>query len=318
MRQGMSAQLGAHLVVSDPDALIAQARDAYTPIATWCLFSGGHDSSVLAHRCRDHYQGLCFIDTGTAFPGVVDFVEEFAAWLGKPLRIMRAGDAFRKLVLELGGFPGPAGHGRAYARLKERQIRTLVRCEKAGQRRRSCVMLLTGKRRAESARRAASTLGIDKRGGHLFVNPLVDWTGDQVRAYRTEHDLPESDAAALLHRSGECNCGSFAKPGEREMLRALAPGWFDANIGSLEREANAAGIAACRWGERPPAVAPGAAGPLCSTCEWRATQSHSQAPVAFDLLDAIRDEIAARRDQLRPYAQEASMLHAALRALRGS
>jgi 3'-phosphoadenosine 5'-phosphosulfate sulfotransferase (PAPS reductase)/FAD synthetase len=298
----------------DPDALIAEARATHKPISAWCLFSGGHDSSVLAHRCRDHYDGLCFIDTGTAFPGVVDFVEQFAAWLEKPLQILKAGDAYRRLILELGGFPGPAGHGRAYARLKERQIRTLVRGEKVGQHRRACVMLLTGKRRAESARRARTTTGMDKRGGQLYVNPLIDWTAEDIRSYRVEHQLPESDAAALLHRSGECNCGAFAKPGEREMLRSLAPRWFETTIASLERQAKSAGIAACRWGERPPTTSLANAGPLCSSCEWRVTSSSSW---RADLVDTIREEIDVRLAQLRPYVNEAGNLEAALRELGG-
>lgn len=131
------------------------------------------------------------------------------------------------------------------------------------------VMLLTGKRRAESARRAKTTLGIEKQGGKVYVNPLIDWTTHDMRTYRTEHELPESPVAALLHRSGECNCGAFAEPGERAMLRDLYPDWFDWTIGQLERDAVKAGIPACRWGERPPGEAPSDAGPLCSSCEFR-------------------------------------------------
>ena len=252
----------------DPDTLIREATVEFLPVASFCLFSGGHDSTVLAHRCRDWYSELVHIDTGTAVPGVREYVEEYAAWLGKPLKVYEAGDAFRRLVLEQGGFPGPAGHGRAYTRLKERQIEALVRDAKVGESRLSKVMLLTGKRSAESARRAKTTKGIDPRGGQLYVNPLVDWTAQDMYAYRTEHKLPESPVAALLHRSGECNCGAFAEPGEREMLRSLYPAWFEKTIAALERDAEAAGVPACRWGERPREV-PADAGPLCSSCEWR-------------------------------------------------
>jgi 3'-phosphoadenosine 5'-phosphosulfate sulfotransferase (PAPS reductase)/FAD synthetase len=61
------------------------------------LFSGGNDSTVLAHRCRAHYDGLAFIDTGTAVPGVAEFVREYAHWLDKPLRVLRAGNAYRRI-----------------------------------------------------------------------------------------------------------------------------------------------------------------------------------------------------------------------------
>jgi 3'-phosphoadenosine 5'-phosphosulfate sulfotransferase (PAPS reductase)/FAD synthetase len=262
------------LPAQDPDALIERARAQYNPIASFCLFSGGHDSSVLAHRCREHYDTLVFIDTGTAAPGVRAFVEEFAGWLGKPLKVYEAGEAFRALVLELGGFPGPAGHGRAYTRLKERQIEALVRDAKAGGSRMAKVMLLTGKRRAESARRAKTTKGIEAKGGQLYVNPLLDWTSYDMRRYRVEHQIPESDMSALFHRSMECTCCAFLEPGEREMMESLLPEWFDGLHGALEREAEAAGVRFCRLGgyDVHGNRAGGDvvdSGQLCSTCEWR-------------------------------------------------
>jgi 3'-phosphoadenosine 5'-phosphosulfate sulfotransferase (PAPS reductase)/FAD synthetase len=264
----------------EPDTMIAEAKQTHRPVATFCLFSGGNDSTVLAHRCRDHYDELVHIDTGTAVPGVRDFVETFADWIGKPLRIMESGDEFRRMVLGVGeerrgpdwrplGFPGPAQHGRCYNRLKERQIERLLREAKAGHPRYARVLHLTGLRRAESARRA-QRMPITRKGSSVFANPLIDWTTEQMRAYRLDHHIPESDVAALIHRSGECNCGSFAAPGEREELQALWPDWFEATIASLEREAEAAGIRHCRWGARPEKkMAGGDAGPLCSDCQLR-------------------------------------------------
>ena len=52
----------------EPVGLIEEAKERWTPIKTFCLFSGGGDSGVLAHRCRDHYDALFYIDTGTAIP----------------------------------------------------------------------------------------------------------------------------------------------------------------------------------------------------------------------------------------------------------
>lgn len=83
----------------DPDALVRLARRRWGPIATYCLFSGGDDSTVLAHRCARQYETLVFIDTGIAIPGVETFVREYAAWLGKELVVKRSGDAYRTLVL---------------------------------------------------------------------------------------------------------------------------------------------------------------------------------------------------------------------------
>lgn len=264
----------------DPDELVAQARAEHRPVASFCLFSGGSDSTVVAHRCRDHYQELAWIDTGTALPGVEDFVVDFAMFLDKPLRIVRHDfDAYRLVVLggedwkgdvwEGLGFPGPANHGTCYNRLKERAIEALLRQAKVGHPRSARVMFLTGVRRAESARRAKRR-PVNRKAGQVFVNPLIDWTNADMRAYRARYDLPESDVAALLHRSGECNCGAFAAPGDRDLLRSLFPDWWAERMAPLEAEAEARGKEFCRWGEtrhREPAVADAA--DLCSDCQLR-------------------------------------------------
>lgn len=263
----------------DPFDLIREARDEHQPIASFCLFSGGNDSTVLAHACRDEYDELVFIDTGTAVPGVREFVEEYAAWIDKPLRIYDSGDAYRRMVLgdwkkqdgtqaPALGFPGPAQHGRAYIVLKERRLADLVREAKRGHPRTATVMLLSGVRRAESSRRG-DRAPMTRDGGKLFVNPLIDWSNSQMREYRQQHGLPQSDVAALLHRSGECNCGAFAAPGEREDLQQFYPQWFEENIAALEREAEARGIHFCKWGQRHRDDAPEDAGAMCSDCQLR-------------------------------------------------
>lgn len=253
----------------EPEDVLNEAEALGQFVARVCLFSGGNDSTVLAHAMRDHYDELVFIDTGTAVPGVREFVERFAAFVDKPLRVYESGDEYRRMVLGF-GFPGPAQHGRAYNRLKERQLEALRRDLKAGHPRSARVLYLTGVRRDESKRRAQRA-PVTRKGGMVFANPLIDWTNTQMRAYRRDNALPESDVAALIHRSGECNCGAFAAPGEREMMQSLWPEWFEETIASLEREAEALGVPACRWGERPRDLELGSieAGALCTDCQLR-------------------------------------------------
>lgn len=269
-----------------PEEVIAEARSGENVVASYCLFSGGNDSTVVAHRCRDHYDALVHIETGTAVPGVVDFVREFAGWINKPLHIYSTpADEYRRIVLgsdqpraggkpDIGiGFPGPAMHSTCYSRLKERQVEALVRHTKrerdAG--RFDRVLLLTGIRRAESARRRGRT-EITRKGSQIWASPLIDWTTRDMWDYRDAHmkDAPMSDVAALLHRSGECNCGAYAAPGEREELQALYPEWFDATIGALEREAAAAGLDSPVWGGRPDRRRDNHVDELmCSDCQLR-------------------------------------------------
>lgn len=275
----------------DPDEVISRAYEvAVSPVDIICLFSGGGDSTVLAHRCREDYNRLAFIDTGTAAPGVIDFVKSYAEWLGKPLTIMSAGDAYERMVLggtvmkrgehagqiEDGfGFPGRGHHNKAYSRLKERQIEALLKEAKEGHPRNSTVIFLSGIRRAESQRRAKRE-SVTKRGGAVFCNPLIDWTDREMEEYRRWFGLPKSEPAALMHRSMECNCGAFADAeDERQMMQALWPTWWEETFGRLEREAEARGIKYCRWGgydkdgNQAGNQDVGEAGLLCSSCEFR-------------------------------------------------
>lgn len=256
-----------------PEQIVESAHAGHSPIVkTFCLFSGGSDSTVLAHRCRDLYDSLCFVDTGTALPGVRDFVEQIAEVLEKNLLIYEAGEAFRELVLgnttrNPYGFPSARAHSVAYSQLKLHQIQKLVADHKKN--RGDRVGLLTGVRSGESKRRAQNIRSlVTRQGAQVWISPIASWSDEEMRAYRDEHGLPLSDVAALIHRSGECNCGSFASPGEREMLQSLWPEWFESTICSLEREATAAGVARDRWGGSSQAVG-ASPGPMCSDCQLR-------------------------------------------------
>ena len=313
-----------------PEQIVADAVVAEAPVIyRYCLFSGGGDSTALAHRCRDLYDELAHLDTGTALPGVRDHVERVAALLDKPLRVFEAGPAYRELVLggpafwdayrrhcldhgeppggpmgyvaamkaalpprsqarkDAGlpdaplGFPGPGGHGFPYVRLKERQIQRLVRETRRrhglGVGRPGRVALLTGIRAAESSRRklnAAKWGYWQRKDNRLMVNPIVDWTGDRLRAYRRAHDLPVSDVTALLHRSGECNCGAFANADERAEVRSLYPDWWAEQIEPLEAEARELGVWPDSWGHGRRDVARAVVGDgqleLCADCDLRA------------------------------------------------
>lgn len=256
-----------------PEQIVEDARERCAPIVqTFCLFSGGNDSTVLAYRCRDLYDALAFIDTGTSSPGVIEHVRHVAGRLNKPLVVLEAGERFRGMVLGTDsgkgyGFPGPAQHGTTYNLLKGRQVEALVRDHKTH--RGDRIGLLSGARAGESQRRKSNVKPVWRRGAQVWINPILGWTDAEMNEYRAAHSLPELEVAALLHRSGECNCGCFAGEGEREMLRDLWPEWFDATIGSLEREAEARGLPFAKWGHgrgRPSAV-----GPLCSDCQLTLT-----------------------------------------------
>jgi 3'-phosphoadenosine 5'-phosphosulfate sulfotransferase (PAPS reductase)/FAD synthetase len=247
----------------DAERVLIDAIVEHQPGKVFALFSGGNDSSVLTSWARitigRRLDAAVFIDTGTALPGVREFVEAFCANRYLPLIVLDAGDAYQRMVNRW-GVPGPGAHRYPYVWLKERQLDALVREHK--QHHRDRIMLLTGVRRAESTRRMGTVESVKRDGCTVWVAPLIDWTNADMRAYRDHHGLEQSDVAALIHRSGECNCGAYAAPGEREMLRSLYPDWFERVITTAECAAQDRGLH-CRWGERRPDDSD-VTGPLCS------------------------------------------------------
>jgi len=247
-----------------PEQVMADANSHGPFVARIVLFSGGGDSTAVLHyaMARGWADEAAFVDTGTALPGVRAHVETVCTDWGVPLTVWDAGDAYEKMVLNpLLGFPGPGQHPRAYQRLKERQLRRLVASKKTHVRDR--VLFVSGVRRHESKRRA-SRPAVSREGATVWANPLTDWTDQQMSTYKRAYDLPQSDVSALMHSSGECGCGAFAAPGEREMRCSLFPEWGRWLV-DLEQRAEAAGVENCRWGERP--GEPAEAGPMCSSCQ---------------------------------------------------
>ncbi len=262
----------------DADKIVVDAIVEHDPSKVFVLLSGGNDSTVLTSWARrafgDKIDAAVFIDTGTSIepdpadpsdttPSVREFVEAFCANRHLPLIVLEAGDAYQRMVREH-GVPGPGAHRYPYVNLKERQLDRLIREHKT--RWNDRIMLLTGARRLESQRRMGQAVPVKRDGCTVWVNPLIDWTATDMRAYRERHGLEESPVAALLHRSGECNCGAFAEPGEREMLRSLVPQWFERVIVGAEAAARAHGKWA-NWGQRPPHARDREdLGPLCNGC----------------------------------------------------
>lgn len=212
-------------------------------------FSGGNDSTTLTHIFRQDIDFALHANTTIGIEETRDFVRNTCEEWGLALMERtppRETDRYRHLVLTrergkkgqaLGGFPGPAMHFKMFQRLKERAIEQVQREVVANPRRERFVVIL-GRRRTESQRR--SNVGIvDRRGSRVNVSPLVNWTKADLNTYRLRaasegNALPRNMASDLIHMSGECLCGAFASPNEREEIAYWFPGPFE-QIAELER-----------------------------------------------------------------------------------
>lgn len=243
----------ADAIVDDAVAVHLEGR----ALAGVCiLWSGGSDSNALAHLMRYRATHAAHANTGIGIEQTRQHVRDTCAQWGLPLieKHPPPGSTYRELVLDQ-GFPGKAHHWKMYQRLKERCLRQ-VRRELVTNGRRQRVVFLAGRRRAESARRSgnASTPPIpihEREGSVIWASPLAMWTKLDLNTYRTLYPgVPHNSVTDLLHMSGECLCGAFAKPGELDEIRL----WFPdvaADIEDLQREVLATGRIAperCQWG----------------------------------------------------------------------
>lgn len=261
------------------DAGVAEHLNGRTVTASCVLFSGGNDSTTLAHIFKDRATHAIHANTTIGIEQTRQFVRDTCEAWGLPLIEKVAPVSYRELVLER-GFPGPAMHFKMYQRLKERALRE-ARRELVTDGRTERVVFIAGRRRQESKRRADVPLS-ERDGSVIWVSPLAFWTKLDLNTYRLMHPgIPRNPASDTLHMSGECLCGAFAHRGELDEIGE----WFPevrAEIEALEAEVRAAGHQEpfCTWGhgQGKPTEETGA---LCTSCTVRSL------PGQTDLLDAI-------------------------------
>lgn len=245
--------------------------------ATVVLFSGGNDSTVLAHLMRPRLSHAAHANTTIGIEATREFVRETCQSWHLPLfefAAPRPSDRYEALVLAH-GFPGPGHHFKMYQRLKERALEE-VRRQVVRNPHKERVVFLAGRRRTESSRRTHIPTS-ERRGSTVWVSPLANWTKFDLTTYRLVNErVPVNEVSDLIHMSGECLCGSFARPGEREELEYWFPE-FKQTILDLERRiAHRHDIPANRrtwgWGAHtqekvPPRRRP--VGTLCTSCDAR-------------------------------------------------
>ena len=237
--------------------------------AAWCiLYSGGNDSTILAHMMRGRADYAVHANTTIGVEDTRQFVRDTCQAWGLELIERTAPQSYRDLVLER-GFPGPAMHFKMYQRLKERAL-DQVRSELVTNSRRQRVLFIAGRRRAESKRRTNIPLW-ETDGSVIWASPLAMWTKEDMGVYRAiaardGDPVPFNSVSDALGMSGECLCGAFAQDGELDRIRLWYPDTA-AEIDRLEADVKAAGIKEpfCRWGHgqgKPTEKT----GPLCTSC----------------------------------------------------
>lgn len=240
--------------------------------AVCILYSGGNDSTTLAHMFRKRASHVIHVNTGIGIEATRSFVRETTRGWGLPLieESPPPGSTYEELVLSQ-GFPGPAHHWKMYQRLKERGLRQAQR-KLVTNPHKERIIFLAGRRRDESIRRF-NVPAIERVGSVVWVSPLVNWTALDLNTYRLLHpDVPKNPVTDALHMSGECLCGAFAHKDELEEIAFWYPEVAE-HIRDLEEKVRKAGHPEerCRWGwgAYRNDTNPSKVGVMCSSCKAR-------------------------------------------------
>lgn len=254
--------------------VINEAINRYSPTAVLACFSGGHDSLVATHVSWPYFDHVLHVNTGIGMDATRQFVRDTCHLFGWSLIEQQAPRSYEEIVAGY-GFPGPAQHSTMYNLLKGRAL-----CEVYRRFHKlysdDHVLFITGARSEESTRRMGyvEPIAIDLSYPHwIWVAPIHAWSKMDCLDYITTHALPRNGVVDKLHMSGECLCGAYAKPGERQWIKF----WFpevDAYLAELESMARAVGIPEprCRWGwGNGTPIEQGSFLPLCIGCQGGAS-----------------------------------------------
>jgi 3'-phosphoadenosine 5'-phosphosulfate sulfotransferase (PAPS reductase)/FAD synthetase len=243
---------------------LASAVTEFEPIAVFALFSGGHDSfsSSYIASLSASFSGAVHINTGIGIPGTRDYVRDTANARGWRLLEYKATENVKADgtpdpqiyadIVRAHGFPGPFGHRMMYSKLKERQLRRLERDVGASGRGKKPkrIIYVSGCRSAESNRRMANTDEVNVDGRRVWVAPIHDWTKADTNELLEVANQPRNLIVDLIHKSGECLCGAFAKKTELAELN-LWPQTRPAYDAIVKLQEEIGPRFGWGWGERP-------------------------------------------------------------------
>ncbi|TPW27574.1 phosphoadenylyl-sulfate reductase [Pararhizobium mangrovi] len=206
-------ELGRTLPALTLDArLVRIAAIAHRAVMTTSL---GVEDQVLTAAIAGAARGihLATLDTGRLFPETEALLAETRVRYGLDIVAYRPrAEDVEDFTARYGvdGFYGSreARHACCHAR----KLVPLARALKGAD------VWVTGLRRDQSGARASTPFAEwDGERGLLKVNPLADWSGEDVRAYVAAHDVPVNPLHARGYPSIGCEpCTRAVKPGESE------------------------------------------------------------------------------------------------------
>jgi len=170
-----------------PRERLSWALDAYGD-ALLFTSSFGAGSGVLLHLWSEiaRERPVIFLDTGFLFPETLAYKDELAKRLGLRVEVVR-----------------PSTYVAEYARdpdycCKKNKVEPLEPYERAAK------AWISGLRRDQGATRKDVPIALVRESGPIKVHPIATMTGDDVRAYMRENDIPDHPLRARRYLSIGC------------------------------------------------------------------------------------------------------------------
>lgn len=214
------------------EAIVRRAIEDYQPYAVIAMVSGGTDSMTafrLAQHLGVHMDAVMHVRTGTGITDTTHFVRHWADGLAMPYLEADAGDTYEQHVLRKGFMGiGQIAHTHAWHLLKATPYRKLVSREfRQGKRGRN-ILLINGARSSESQNRMFKiTEDVQQESDtpNYWVNIIRHWSANDCLEFLDYVGQKRNPVAALLHRSGECMCGTMQSQEERREASYWFPDW---------------------------------------------------------------------------------------------
>lgn len=224
--------------------IVLKAIEQYKPYAILVAFSGGSDSLTaytVAKEIGVPLDGLVFVNTRTGIQETTMYVREFAEREGIRYLEGDAGPDYEHYVRRKGFWgKGVQAHSLAYQLLKATNLRKAISREIRQRKRNRRVLLINGVREEESANRKRNYAGgyynADPGAkSNIWVNLLWHYTKKDCLSFLGDKGIELNPVVPLLHRSGECMCGTMQSEEDRRMASFFFPAW-GRWLDSLEQE----------------------------------------------------------------------------------
>lgn len=210
--------------------IINRAISEYKPYAVGVMLSGGDDSMATLHVCHELGIKLDFIMhgvTGTGIKETHQFVLSVVSKEKAKYIEANAGTAYEDYVLRKGFFGvGEDAHTYSYHVLKWTHFRREASLQLRHRKRNRNILFINGGRQQESQARLSKFKNpIKKIGSNIWVNVINLWPNNAPTTYLEGNGIERNPVSRNICRSGECNCGTTLKPGDRVEIGYFYPAW---------------------------------------------------------------------------------------------